>query len=127
VVNLTEEYRSPASFNNYTISAQAIESSRFSVGLAATVGVSVPLWERTSVFAECNATALQVYTRKRTYTSFFYNSEDITDAIPESVRTTWYEMDYVDNGATPTGTTVRPAYSIPFSALGISAGISVGW
>lgn len=127
VVDITEEFRTPASFRNYTITAQAIESSRFSVGIAAAIGVSVPLWAHTSFFAECSATALQLYIRKRAYTSFFYNAEDLTDAIPESQRTTWYEMNYTDNGATPTGNTVRPAYSVPYSALGVVAGVSLGW
>lgn len=127
VVNITETLRTPTTFRDYTITAQAIESSRFSVGLATAVGVSVPLWAHTAFFAECSATALQVYIRERTYTSFFYNGEDRTADIPESERTTWYEMDFTDNGPTPTGSTVRPAYSVPYSAVGLVAGVSIGW
>lgn len=127
VVDISEQYKSSASFNNYTITAQAIEQSRFSVGLSAALGVSIPLWPRAALFAECNATALQVYIRKRTYTSYFFNSEDVTDAIPESLRTTWYETNYTDPGPSATGNSVRPAYAVPFSSLGIIAGLSVGW
>lgn len=127
VINITEEYRTRSPFRDYTITAQWIESSRFSVGMHAALGASVRLSERTSLFTECSATALQVYIRKRSYTSFFLNSEDVMNSLAESERTIWYEKNFTDNGPTPTGARARPAYAIPFSTLGIAAGLRVGW
>lgn len=127
VIDATEEHRTRSSFRNYTLAAQWIESSRFAVGVHATLGASLRLWDRTSLFAEGSATALQVYIRKRTYTALFLNAEDVMNHLADSERTVWYEKNFVDAGSTPTGTTVRPAYAIPFSTLGIAAGLRVGW
>lgn len=126
-LNITEQYNSSSSFGSYHVRAKMLEESKPAIGAGAALGTSFSVQPHLSIFVECNITALQMYIRQRTYTGFTYNGQDILDAIPDVERTILYEEDGEDRGPTATTSPVRPTYPVPYSALGIVAGLSVGW
>jgi hypothetical protein len=99
---------------------------KFGAGFSGAMGVSYKFDKNISVWLEANVLSLSAYAKESKVTE--HTSNGITTTITPPAGTT---IKYSNNGSynyigsTTTVSTNRPTYSIPFSNVGLSIGISV--
>jgi hypothetical protein len=92
----------------------------FSLGFAGAVGVKYKLNDKTSLWAEVNMLSMSVYIKEADLTGFSENGQ----SIPLSYVTSPHVVKYTKSGIVDSTRETLPAYSQPFSNVGISIGVS---
>ncbi|PZF74040.1 OmpW family outer membrane protein [Taibaiella soli] len=92
----------------------------FCPGFNGAVGVDYKINDNFHFWSEVSMLSLSLYTKESTITSYSVNGADQLSAIPENKRTT----KYTEGQTTATGPNYQAKYTIPFSTIGLFAGIS---
>ena len=96
-------------------------SMRLNPGLAGAMGLRVNAGKLVSFWAEANLISLTMYAKESVLTSAIVDDVQIIDYISQGDKTTKYEMKGTISGYSNT----VQSFQVPFSTLGIQAGISL--
>jgi opacity protein-like surface antigen len=95
---------------------------RFSVGLDAALGVSIPLSDQLSVFAELNFISLNILRRSSEVVRYEVGGQDFLDQLPDTQRNVEY-VDEVDLATPVPGEQLTT--SSPYSSSGLNLGVKI--
>lgn len=88
------------------------------LGFTGAVGVNYPVGKKLRIYAEANGVSLTVNAQELEMTSYIYNGQIANvPTLPEDFRITRYSST-AENGKYPT-------YAVPFSNIGIAAGVYI--
>ncbi|MDR3681515.1 MAG: outer membrane beta-barrel protein [Flavipsychrobacter sp.] len=94
-------------------------TTSFSLGLTAAIGVQYNLTDNVCLWGELNMLSMSMNLKQGTLTSETYAGQ----SVPLSGQNTSYPYSKNYNSALAQNSTTTPSYSIPFSNIGIHAGI----
>jgi opacity protein-like surface antigen len=93
----------------------------FSLGFTAAAGVQYQLNDRVSLWGECSMLSLSLYTKQMTLKDFTVNGQSQSLSYVSSPHV----INYSKNAVIDNSGTIQPAYSQPFSNVGINVGIAL--
>lgn len=92
----------------------------FCPGFNGAVGIDYKLSDNFHFWSEVSLVSLSLYTKESTITAYSVNGTDQLSTIPENKRTT----KYTEGQTTAGGPIYQAKYTIPFSSIGLFAGIA---
>jgi len=111
---------SESTVNNTEYTGSMTMKTDFCPGFNGAVGVDYKLNDNFHLWSEVSLVSMTLYTKESTITSYSVNGVDQLSSIPENKRTTQYK----DGTTTPGGPNYQAKYTIPFSSIGLFAGIA---
>ena len=103
-------------------------SFRTGIGLQGALGLSFPVAKKVSIFVEANGLFISQYLKKGDVVELTSNGIDQLSKQPTAYKEFEYEFDYEQVAGTPRlyEPTKAPSMAVPFSNIGISAGLVFG-
>jgi len=92
----------------------------FCPGFNGAVGIDYKINDNFHFWSEVSLVSLTLYTKESTITAYSVNGTDQLSTIPENKRTT----QYTDGQTSASGPNYQAKYTIPFSSIGLFAGIA---
>ena len=97
-----------------------VRKGRFSIGISAAAGIQLTISDNLKFFAEATMMSLSVYTKQQNLSDVSLNGQGgYISQVPTSQRTVNYSMNF---NAVNQDFYNQPAYSQPFSNLGLNVG-----
>ncbi|HXS35283.1 MAG TPA: outer membrane beta-barrel protein [Flavipsychrobacter sp.] len=129
IAHIDDQLLSPATFtspisdsNVNTINRTLETKSSFSLGFSGAAGVSYNINDQFKLWGEISFVSLSLYTKETDLTEFSVNGSNMLFNVPRSELSTKYGK---SGNTVPTNSIgTVPAYSIPFSNVGINIGVS---
>jgi len=110
----------PSTMETYDITAQM--KSSFSLGFTASAGVQYKINDKVTVSGSVSVLSLSLFVKQFTYKSATYQGQSVPlDSVISGPQT----VKFSKNAAVDTNGAQYPAYSQPFSNLGVNIGISI--
>lgn len=94
-------------------------SHKFSFGFAGALGIQCKISDNINFWGEVRMLSLSIYPDKSTLTDLTVNGTSYISRVSSSYKTTTYKNNITTNSGYQ-----QPSYAIPFSSIGIHAGIS---
>lgn len=107
----------PLNMTARTVNVDEELTCSFNMGFAGAAGIKYPVGKRVKMMIEVNSISLSVYAKKSVWTDYKQNGNTIPlSQIPKDYRETTFSSSNTGNS--------EPAFSLPFSNMGITAGIT---
>lgn len=97
-------------------------NTRLGVGFSGAMGLKYNLGKNIQLWGEASLLSLSLYTREQTLTEYTVNGSSVLSYIEPSQKHQVYELSNSTGNANASN--VLPAYSLPYSNIGIFVGIS---
>lgn len=102
---------------------------RTGIGFQGALGVQIPVADKVSIFAEANGLFINQYLKEAELVERTDNGADVLSKYPTAAKQFEFELDYNQtlSAIRPYEPTKAPSMAVPFSNIGLSAGIMIGF